>query len=44
MEASEQLLAAASLPVGKEPWYSLNRILGGPQSKTGCFGEAWWTI
>jgi hypothetical protein len=26
-------------PWGKSPWYSLNRMLGEPQSRSGCYGE-----
>jgi hypothetical protein len=37
MQASGQLHAPAALPPGKEPWYPLNRRLGGPQSRSGCF-------
>jgi hypothetical protein len=32
MEVSRQLHAPAALPPGNEPWYPLDRRLGGPQS------------
>jgi len=32
-----QLHAPSTLPPGKQPpWYSLDRRLGGPQSRSGC--------
>ena len=34
-----QLRALALLPPGKEPWYPLNRRLGGPQSWSGSYRE-----
>jgi hypothetical protein len=36
---SGQLHAPATLPPGKEPWYPLDRKLGGPQSCSGHGGE-----
>jgi hypothetical protein len=38
MEVSCQLHAPAALPLGKSPWYSLDRRLGGPQSRSGRGG------
>jgi hypothetical protein len=35
MEVSGQLHAPAALPQEKGPWYSLDRRLGGPQSRSG---------
>jgi hypothetical protein len=34
MEMSGQLHAPAALPPEKEPWYPLDRRLGGPQSRS----------
>ena len=42
MEVNDQLHVPASLPLGKVSWYSLNRRLGGPQSKSGCFMKLHW--
>jgi hypothetical protein len=39
MEVSDQLHAPAALPPGKEPLVSLDRKLGGPQSRSGRGGE-----
>jgi hypothetical protein len=39
MEVSGQLHAPAALPQGKSPWYTLDRRLGGPQSRSGLGGE-----
>jgi hypothetical protein len=39
MEVSGQLHAPAVLPQGKSPWYPLDRMLGGPQSRYGGSGE-----
>jgi hypothetical protein len=39
MEVSGQLHGPAALPPGKERQYSLDRMLGGPQSRSGCGGE-----
>jgi hypothetical protein len=39
MEVSGQLHAPAALPPGKDPRYTLDRRLGGPQSRSGCCGE-----
>jgi hypothetical protein len=39
MEVSGQLHAPATLLQGKNPWYLLDRRLGGPQSRSGCGGE-----
>jgi hypothetical protein len=39
MEVSGQLHAMTTLPLGKDPWYTLNRRLGGPQSQYGGFIE-----
>jgi hypothetical protein len=39
MEVSGQLHAPAALPPGKDPCYSLDRRLGGPQSRSGGGGE-----
>jgi hypothetical protein len=38
MEASGQLHTTAALPQGRNPWYPLDRRLGGPQSRSG----RWW--
>jgi hypothetical protein len=35
MEKHGQLHALATLPLGKSPWYPLDRRLGGPQTKSG---------
>jgi hypothetical protein len=34
MEVSGQLHAPAALPLRKSPWYSLDRMQGGPQSRS----------
>jgi hypothetical protein len=39
MEVSGQLHAPAALPQRKSPSYSLDRRLGGPQSRSGHGGE-----
>jgi hypothetical protein len=39
MEVSGQLHALAILLQGKNPWYPLDRRLGGPWSQSGCGGE-----
>jgi hypothetical protein len=39
LEVSRQLHAPAALPPGKGPRYPLDRRLGGPQSRSGRFGE-----
>jgi hypothetical protein len=39
MEVSDQLHAPAALPPGKDPWFLLDRRLGGPQSRSGGGGE-----
>jgi hypothetical protein len=39
MEVSGQLHGPAALPPGKEPWFPLDRRLGGPQSRSGRGGE-----
>jgi hypothetical protein len=39
MEVSGQLHAPTALLPGKEPWYPLDRGLGGPQSRSGRGGE-----
>jgi hypothetical protein len=39
MEVSGQIHAPAALPPGKSPWYSLDRRLGGPQSRSGHGGD-----
>jgi hypothetical protein len=39
MEVSGQLHAPATLPHGKSPWYTLDRRLGGSQSRYGRGGE-----
>jgi hypothetical protein len=39
LEVSGQVDAPAALPPGKEPWYPLDRRLGGPQSRSGQRGE-----
>jgi hypothetical protein len=36
---SGQLHGPAALPPGKDPWYSLDRGLGGPQIRSGRGGE-----
>jgi hypothetical protein len=41
MEVNGQFHTMATLPPpqGKNPWYSLNRMLGGPQSQSGHGGK-----
>jgi hypothetical protein len=39
MEVSGQIHTPAALPPRKEPWYPLDRRLGGPQSRSGRGGE-----
>jgi hypothetical protein len=39
MQVSGQLQAPAALPPGKDPLVSLDRRLGGPQSRSGRGGE-----
>jgi hypothetical protein len=39
VEVSGQLHAPAAFPPGKEPWYPLDRRLGGLQSRSGRGGE-----
>jgi hypothetical protein len=39
MEVSGQLHAPAALLPGKEPWYPLDRRLGGAQSRSGRGAE-----
>jgi hypothetical protein len=39
MEVSGQLHAPATLPQGKSPWYTLERRMGGTQSRSGRSGE-----
>jgi hypothetical protein len=39
MEVSGQLHAPTALPPGKEPPYPLDKRLGGPQSRSGRYGE-----
>jgi hypothetical protein len=39
LEVSCQLHAPDALPPGKEPWYPLERRLGGPQSQSGRCGK-----
>jgi hypothetical protein len=39
LEVSGQLHATAALPHGRRPWYPLDRMLGGPQSRSGRGGE-----
>jgi hypothetical protein len=39
MEVSGQLHAPAALPPGKSPQYPFDRRLGGPQSRSGRYGE-----
>jgi hypothetical protein len=39
MEVSGQLHAPAALLPGKEPWYPLDRKLGGHQGHSRCSGE-----
>jgi len=39
MGVSGQLHTPAALPAGKNPWYPLDRRLGGPQSRSGRGGE-----
>jgi hypothetical protein len=38
MDVSGELHAPAALPQGKNPWYPLDRRLGGPQSRSGRGG------
>jgi hypothetical protein len=40
LEVSGQLHAPAALPPGKSPRYPFYRRLGGPQSRSGLYGEA----
>jgi hypothetical protein len=39
MEVSGHLHAPDALSPGKSPWYPLDRILDGPQSRSGRGGE-----
>jgi hypothetical protein len=39
MEVNGQLHALVALPQGKNPWYPLDRRLGGLQSQSGSGGE-----
>jgi hypothetical protein len=39
MDVSSQFHAPAALPSRKEPWYPLDRRLGGPHSRSGRGGE-----
>jgi hypothetical protein len=39
MEVIGQLHAPAVLPQGNNPWYPLDRRLGGPQNRSGRGGE-----
>jgi len=39
MEFSGHLYSPTALPPGKEPWYPLDRRLGGPQSQSGHGGK-----
>jgi hypothetical protein len=39
LEVSGQLHAPAALPPGKSPRYPFYRRLGGPQSRSGRYGE-----
>jgi len=39
LEVSDQLHAPATLPMGKDTWYPLDRWLGGSQSRSGRGGE-----
>jgi hypothetical protein len=39
MEVSAQLHAPAAFSQGNSPWYSLDRKLGGSQSRSGRGGE-----
>jgi hypothetical protein len=39
LEVSGQLHAPAALPLGKSPRYPFYRRLGGPQSRSGRYGE-----
>jgi hypothetical protein len=39
MEVSGQLHSATALPPEKDPWYPLDRRLGGDQSRSGRDGE-----
>jgi hypothetical protein len=39
MEVSGQLHVQAALPQRKNPWFLLDRRLGGPQSRSGRGGE-----
>jgi hypothetical protein len=36
---SGELHSSAALPAGIEPWYPLDRMVGGPQSRSGRSGE-----
>jgi hypothetical protein len=39
MEVSAQLHVTAALPLGKSPWYPLDRKMGGSQSNSGHCGK-----
>jgi hypothetical protein len=39
MDVSGQPHTLATLPLGKNPWYPLNRRMGGPNDSLGVFGE-----
>jgi hypothetical protein len=39
MQVSGQIHAAATLPLGNEPQYPLDKRVGGPQSLSGHGGE-----
>jgi hypothetical protein len=39
MEVTGQNYAPAAVPLGKNPWYSLNMRLGGAQGQSGPCGE-----
>jgi hypothetical protein len=49
MEVSDQLHASSALPPRREPWYPLDRRLGGLQNQFGhggeeTFGRIDWTV
>jgi hypothetical protein len=39
MEISGKFYTPVGLPLGKSPWYPLNRRLGGAQSQSECYEE-----
>jgi hypothetical protein len=39
MEVCDQIQALAALPQGMSPRFPLDKVLGGPQSRSGRYGE-----